>query len=155
MFDSKSDFALNKLDKEAIVYKSVTGEHIRLTRADFASEDEFQLWKNLSDSDYMESENAGRGFYDYCVSLEEAWNTTGVSAEDVLFAPMLKAEQKELRTALLRQVRSVLTKTQYRRLWMYYVEAKSAYEIAEIEGASFQAVYICLARAKKTIVDKL
>lgn len=37
MFDTKSDFALNKLDRESIVCKSVTGVHIRLTREDFAA----------------------------------------------------------------------------------------------------------------------
>ena len=33
MFDTKSDFALNKFDRDAIVCRSVTGVHIRLTRA--------------------------------------------------------------------------------------------------------------------------
>ena len=41
MFDTKSDFALNKFDQDAIVCRSVTGVHIRLTREDFASEEEF------------------------------------------------------------------------------------------------------------------
>lgn len=51
MFDNTSDFALNKLDREAIVCKSATGLHIRLTRADFASEAEFEHWKKWSDGD--------------------------------------------------------------------------------------------------------
>ena len=37
MFDRKSDYALNKQDPEAIICKSSTGVHIRLTRLDFAS----------------------------------------------------------------------------------------------------------------------
>ena len=45
MFDTKSDFALNKFDKDAIVCPSATGVHIRLTREDFASEEEFLRWK--------------------------------------------------------------------------------------------------------------
>ncbi len=52
MFDTKSDFALNKFDRDAIVCRSVTGVHIRLTRADFASEEEFLRWKVWSDGDY-------------------------------------------------------------------------------------------------------
>ena len=32
MFNTQSDYALNKLDKEAIVCPSATGVHIRLTR---------------------------------------------------------------------------------------------------------------------------
>lgn len=37
MFDRNSDYALNKKDPDAIVCKSSTGVHIRLTRLDFSS----------------------------------------------------------------------------------------------------------------------
>ena len=43
MFDTKSDYALNKRGKSAIVCSSATGAHIRLTREDFASEEAFKL----------------------------------------------------------------------------------------------------------------
>lgn len=46
MFDRKSDYALNKKDQEAIVCKSVTDIHIRLTRYDFSSLEEFEAWKS-------------------------------------------------------------------------------------------------------------
>lgn len=58
MFDRKSDFALNKKDPDAIVYKSSTGVHIRLTRLDFASLEEFEKWKHWSDEDYHSTEKA-------------------------------------------------------------------------------------------------
>ena len=51
MFDRKSDYALNKKDPEAIVCKSVSGVHIRLTHVDFSSEAEFQKWKAWSDEE--------------------------------------------------------------------------------------------------------
>ena len=70
MFDRKSDYALNKKDPDAIVCKSVTDVHIRLTRADFASESEFQKWKRWSDGDYWSAENAGRALSDNTLSLE-------------------------------------------------------------------------------------
>ena len=41
MFNSKSIYALNKKDPNAIVYPSVDGTLCRLTREDFASEAEF------------------------------------------------------------------------------------------------------------------
>ena len=69
MFDTKSDFALNKFDKDAIVCPSAIGVHIRLTREDFTSEEEFLRWKVWSDNDYHDIEKAGRGYYDYCLSL--------------------------------------------------------------------------------------
>lgn len=52
MFDAKSDFALNRFDQNAIVCRSVTSVHIRLTCEDFASEEEFFRWKVWSDGDY-------------------------------------------------------------------------------------------------------
>ena len=58
MFDRKSDYAINKKDPEAIVCKSVSGVHIRLTRVDFSSEEEFQKWKAWSDEDYHTREKA-------------------------------------------------------------------------------------------------
>ena len=39
MFNPKSDYALNKLDQDAIVCPSVTGVHTRLTREDFDTEE--------------------------------------------------------------------------------------------------------------------
>ena len=51
MFDKKSDYALNKQDQDSIIYISVNGR-IRLTRADFSSEEEFLKWKAWSDADY-------------------------------------------------------------------------------------------------------
>lgn len=64
MYDRKSDYALNKQDRDAIMCGSVTGVHIRLTRSDFSSEEEFQKWKAWSDRDYHTAEKAGRAYYD-------------------------------------------------------------------------------------------
>ena len=155
MFDPKSDYALNKKDKEAIVCPSATGIHIRLTREDFDSEEEFLRWKVWSDGDYKGIEGAGRSYYDNCISMIEAMKSTGASAEDDFFAPLLKVEQKEQRAALIQQVKAVLTETQYRRLWMLCVEGKSVNRIAELEHVTFQAVYISLARARTAIVNIL
>lgn len=70
MFDTKSDFALNKFDQKAIVCRSVTGIHIRLTHEDFACEEEFLRWKVWSDGDYYDTEKDGRGFYDNGIPLD-------------------------------------------------------------------------------------
>ena len=56
MFDRNSDYALNKKDPDAIVCKSSTGVHIRLTRLDFSSQEEFEKWKQWSDQDYHHTE---------------------------------------------------------------------------------------------------
>lgn len=44
MFNKKSEYAQNKREKDSIIYISVNGR-IRLTRADFSSEEEFLRWK--------------------------------------------------------------------------------------------------------------
>lgn len=50
MFDTKSDYALNKMDPEAIVYIDAWGTLVRLTLEDFDSPEEFQQWKEWSDN---------------------------------------------------------------------------------------------------------
>ena len=152
MFDAKSDFALNKLDRDAIVCRSVTGVHIRLTREDFASEEEFLYWKKLSDSDYHKRELAGWND-SRSLSLETQRDCPLMSAEDIVFAPYLAAEQAEQRRRLLEQVRRCLTEKQYRRLCLYYLEGKTEAEIAVVEGISQQCVSRSLIAGAK-IVEK-
>lgn len=69
MYDQKSAYALNKKDIDAIVCPNVTGKPLRLTRADFDSEEEFIFWKNWSDRDYQIQDNAETTEKRYTVSL--------------------------------------------------------------------------------------
>ena len=140
MFDSKSDYALNKLDQEAIVCKSATGVHIRLTHEDFASVEEFQRWKEWSDSDYHEADKAGRKFYDKCIALNTVLDSSGLSIEDILVAPLLRMEESEQRASRIRIIRAVLTEKQYRRLRMYYLHGMTEAQIAELEGVGQQRI---------------
>ena len=57
MFNRKSSYALNKKDVNAIVYIDANENIIRLTREDFASEEEFQKWKSWSDENYHTEDN--------------------------------------------------------------------------------------------------
>lgn len=134
MFDTKSDFALNKMDQEAIVCKSVSGVHIRLTCEDFDSKEEFDNWKKWSDGDYKDTESKGRGFYDNCISLNDALDSSRLSVEDILMAPFLEQECYEHRMSLIQQIRSALTEKQYRRLCLYYLDGLTEAQIAKIEG---------------------
>ena len=150
MFNTQSDYALNKLDKDAIVCPSVTGVHTRLVREDFASEDEFLYWKSLSDSDYRKIETACRDYNDNCIRLT-ADRTTGESAEDVLVTALQRAEQAERQFALLEQVRNLLTAKQYRRLWRYYIQSMTVEEISAIENVAHQNISKSIRAAKKKI----
>lgn len=105
MFDTHSDYALNKADKNAIVCPSVTGEHIRLTREDFSSEEEFLYWKDWSDNDLHKIENDGQ--YDSrCLTLDTQRDTPVPSAEDVLFEHISKAEKEHERATLISQIKT-------------------------------------------------
>lgn len=74
MFDRNSDYALNKKDPDAIVCKSATGIHIRLTRADFSSAEEFEKWKRWSDENYHAIEKADHRHSNRTISLEGLLN---------------------------------------------------------------------------------
>ena len=71
MFDRKSDYSLNKQDPDSIVCKSSTGVHIRLTRLDFASPEEFEKWKRWSDEDYHATEKADHVYSNHTVSSDK------------------------------------------------------------------------------------
>ena len=95
MFDKKSDYALNKLDRDAIVYKSASGVHIRLTRADFASEGEFLRWKDWSDDSYCEIEKADASYSKHTCSSSE-WSGSTQSPEAAIIEAQNQKEQQEL-----------------------------------------------------------
>ena len=56
MFYSKSIYALNKKDRDAIVYEDADGSLIRLTRENFPSKEEFLRFKAWSDENYHDVE---------------------------------------------------------------------------------------------------
>lgn len=151
MFDRKSDYALNKQDPEAIVCRNVNDGPIRLTREDFASDEEFLKWKKWSDQDYRATYNTGRGYYDNCVQLDETTDTPCQSAEDVLLSLLQKTERDKNRTAVLKQLQHKLTDKQYRRLLMYYLQGMSEADIAAKEGVSQQQISRSIISGKKIV----
>ena len=148
MFNKKSEYAQNKREKDSIIYISVNG-HIRLTRADFSSEEEFLRWKQWSDEDYYETESQGRGYYD----ISEAGAVE--SAEDAYFREQMADEIEAARKALCQErmarVKALLTAKQYRRIWMYLAEGKSITEIARVEGLSKASVSNSIAAALRKL----
>ena len=156
MFDTKSDYALNKKEQDAIVCKSLDGVHIRLTREDFASEEEFLRWKAWSDGDDHDTEKAGRDFYDNGLPLDAGMDAGSVpSSETVFFGTMedAEAETEQMKKAirLITQLKAGLTETQYRRLWMYYVQGMTVEEISVAEGTAHQNVSKSIRAAWKKI----
>ena len=157
MFDTKSDFALNKFDRDAIVCRSVTGVHIRLTRADFASEEEFLRWKVWSDGDYYDTEKDGRVFYDNGIPLDPRVDKLGAvpSIEAGILAALdaaeASAEQAQRTAVLMEQIKACLTETQYRRLWMFHARKMNVTAIARAEGISKASASRSISAALKNI----
>ena len=157
MFDTKSDFALNKFDRDAIVCRSVTGVHIRLTREDFASEEEFLRWKVWSDGDYYDTEKEGRGFYDNGIPLDPRVDKLGAvpSIEAGILAALdaaeASAEQAQRTAVLMEQIKACLTETQYRRLWMFHARKMNVTAIARAEGISKASASRSISAALKNI----
>ena len=153
MFNRKSIYALNKKDPNAIVYVDADGNLIRLTRDDFASEEEFLRWKKLSDADYHGEEKADHLYYDETLSLEglseEAIATP--SAEEGFIAEFDLSERQLLGNLLLEGLGHHLTELQRNRLWLYCVEGKTEAEIASSEGIAQQNISKSIASAKKKL----
>ena len=141
MFNRKSSYALNKKDPNAIVYMDANEAIIRLTREDFASEEEFLKWKSLSDADYHASEKEDHVYANHTLALDElSEEAASIPAADVCM------EQAHDRVAEIRrstqkvtQIRKHLTDTQFRRMWMYFVDGMTIDEIGKVEGVSHQA----------------
>ena len=153
MFDRKSDYALNKQDPDSIVYKSSTGVHIRLTRLDVASPEEFERWKHWSDEDYHEIERQDHIYHNHTL-------TASVLAEIVLaaFSPeeevmdrQDRMEREQLYRAIRNALETQLTPAQRRRLWLYAVDGLTEDEIASKEQVRQQSVSKRINAAKKIL----
>lgn len=145
MFDRKSDYALNKQDPEAIVCKSSTGVHIRLTRLDFASPEEFERWKLWSDEDYHRTEKADHIYSNHTLPVDKLVEVsiTVISPEDELMEVFSRQEREELHRRLKDGLDTRLTPAQRRRLWMY-LEGATESQIAEMEDVRQQSISDCL-----------
>lgn len=150
MFDKQSVYALNKVDKDTIVYPSATGEHIRLSRSDFSSDEEFSRWKAWSDEDYRKTEVAGQDD-DRCLSLNTQRDTPVPSAEDIFFAPYIAEDAVKQRELIICAIKDCLTKTQYRRMHLYHVCGKNEEEIARLEGVNQSSISRSLSSGAKSV----
>ena len=140
MFNRKSSYAVNKKDPDAIVYMDANEVIIRLTREDFASEEEFLNWKSWSDENYHTEDNQDvvEGKHNTPIdSLSEA--AFSIPAIDVVMeCKHEKAERRRVASAMVSQIRDKLTETQFRRIWMYYVGGMTVDEVGEKEDVSLQ-----------------
>ena len=153
MFNRKSSYALNKKDASAIVYIDANENIIRLTREDFTSEEEFQKWKSWSDENYHteDKRDVVEGKHNMSIDdLSEA--ALAVPAIDVVMDRQHeRAEKRRQASVMVAQIKDKLTETQFRRVWMYFVDGMTIDEIGEIEGISHQNISKSIGAAMKKI----
>lgn len=157
MFDTKSDYALNKMDPKAIVYIGADGILTRLTLADFSNPEEFQRWKAWSDESYRQIENTGITFSKRTLSLcGLSEKTLAVqSPEDALMEALEEQECMAMRHLLMEGLDSSLTQVQRRRLWLHCVDGLTVRQIAKAENVSHQSIVECLMSAKRRLKNFL
>ena len=153
MFKKDSLYSINKKNPDAVVYKFANGEESRITRADFATEEDFLAFKAWSDKDLHieDKRDVLAGIRQVSIDdISEA--AVAVPAFDVVMErQQQKAEERRKASDMVVRLKDKLTETQFRRLWMYYVDGLDTYEIAEIEGNTHQAISKSIIAAEKNI----
>ena len=156
MFKKDSLYSINKKNPDAVVYKFANGEESRITRADFATEEEFLAFKAWSDEDlHIEDKRdvlAGIRQVSIDDISEAAISTPAIDV--AMERQYQRAEQRRKVSDMVVKLKDKLTETQFRRLWMYYAEEKTLEEIAEAEGVSAVAVFYSIEAAEKKISKK-
>lgn len=151
MFNRRSDYALNKKNKESIVYIDAYNNITLLAVKDFSSEEEFRKWKNWMDTEAHTEEKKDHIRRNHTVSLDYLGDVfgslSGASCEEDDARRSLTV-QNDL---LVQQIRFILSKKQFRRVWMYFVEEMTMEEIGEREGISHQNVSKSICSAMKKI----
>lgn len=153
MFKKDSLYSINKKNPDAVVYKFANGEQSLVTRADFATEEEFLAFKKWSDEDLHIEDKRDVLAGIRQVSIDDISEAAiAVPAVDVAMERQhQRAEQRRKASDMVVQLKDKLTETQFRRLWMYHVEGLDTYEIAEIEGNTHQAISKSILAAEKKL----
>ena len=146
-------YTMNRQDPNAIVYLDSDGSTIRLTREDFSTEEEFRRWKKWSDQQYLQESRQEKSYWDRKVTIKEFDQRQGATAdsEALLLEREDRMAQKRAAQIVTKDIQKLLTKNQYRRLWLYGVMHMTEEEIGRLENVSHQAVSKSLRSAMRRI----
>lgn len=156
MFKKDSLYSINKKSPDAVVYKFANGEESRITREDFATEDEFLAFKAWSDENLHAEDKREVLAGIRQVSIDDISEAAvAVPAFDMVMERQhQRAEQRRKASEMVVKLKDKLTETQFRRLWMYEVDGRTLDEIAALENVAFQSVHESIEGAKKKILKK-
>lgn len=156
MLNRRSIYALNKKDKEAIVYLAADGTTIRLTREDFSLDAEFEKWKAWSDENFHEEELGDHVYYNHTLPFDERYCTDDLaeSTERTLLSRFEQRARERFSTKLVIDTKARMTETQFRRMWLYHVVGLDEEEIAIAEHVTQQSVNESMFLARQKL-DKI
>lgn len=153
MFNAKSDYALNKRDQDTIIYQTALGP-ILLTRSDFDNEVEFRRWKDWSDQNYHQTEQANRPSEEHLLWDDYAESTAVLlDFRDEAHCSRVSAKSLQIQSFQIayQYGRRTLTKTQRRRL-MLYAHGMTVGEVARAENVPHQDISKSIAAAKRKLI---
>jgi len=150
VYDSKSNYALNKKNPDAIVYTDADRRIIRLTRADFDTEADFLKWKAWSDENYHDEEKGDHAEDKHTMPLDETAGSAD-GPEFIIEQRIEKQAQESYTAETVIRVKGQLTEKQFRRLWMYCVGGLTQQQIAEAEDVGQQRISSSISSAIKRI----
>lgn len=143
-----TDYAINKANDDAIVYRFANGEVREITAADFGGDEEaFLRWKNFSDEDYHKEDNHNRSISRKNVSMSGIEETDLGSEKCFVEIEEMKEELEELQETV-KLLFSCLSDTQKKRLYLSAVRGMSHEEISKIENCYKSSVTESIHSAK-------
>lgn len=156
MFDTNTQYALNKRNANAIVYVDAFGEKTEIS-PEALGEDEFARWKALIDAELHDEEKEDHIYHNHTISFSDL-ALAGYTVPDhatVMMEAEEYRERNEFKELLGIAFFTCLSEVQQERMWLYAIDGFNTCQIAEMEGAAQQSVYESLERARKNILKFL
>ena len=156
MYDKKSLYALNKTDSEHITYTDAIRGKVTVSREAFSSDQEFIKWKRWSDSDFHREDLGNHRYSRHNYPMDFATDYVNPDAPETVFLERL-ARKEQIADSIrqVAEIQSLMTETQFRRMWLYYALGKTELQIAALEGCSHQMVSKSLTAARKRIFKRM
>lgn len=144
-----TNYAINKANSDAIVYRFANGDVKEITVDDFGGDElAFRTWKSFSDNNYHEEDNHTRSICRKDISLEAVEEVDLGCSESCLDTILKSEDEKELSEGV-GELLAGLSEKQRRRIIMFAVYNMSQEEIALAEGCYQSSVSESLQAAKK------
>ena len=154
MFDTNTQYALNKRNPKAIVYIDAFGKKTELS-ADVLGKEDFSKWKAIMDESLHKQELEDHIYHDHTISFGDISLAEYAvpDYETILIEAEEHREREELKAQLGVAFFTCLSDIQQARLWLYAIEGMTTYQISDIEGSTRQAVCASLNKARKNILN--